>query len=166
MIATICKVGPLTYPKVFQCDSDSEFKAGVAKLLEKNGVMIQHITTKYQHTHMAFVDTLNKLLAEQLFKLQDTQELNSPEKVSLTWVKQLYGLIDRLNDMEMQMTGMKPKDMIELEEVLLVESYLPEDALPEDGLYHYLLQPGEEHNDQCNRAMDRTERVTLKESIR
>ena len=37
MIANIYKVGPLTYPKVFQCDNGSEFKAGVTKLLEKHG---------------------------------------------------------------------------------------------------------------------------------
>ena len=29
-------------------------------------------------------------------------------------------------------------------------------TLPEDGLYHYLLQPGEEHNDLHKRATDRT----------
>ena len=40
------------------------------------------------------------------------------------------------------MTGMSPKDMIELKEVPLVESYLPEGTLPEVGLYCYLFQPG------------------------
>ena len=34
MIANIYKVGPLIYPKVFQCDNGSEFKAGVTKMLE------------------------------------------------------------------------------------------------------------------------------------
>ena len=29
MIADIYKVGPLTYPKIFQCDNGSEFKADV-----------------------------------------------------------------------------------------------------------------------------------------
>ena len=53
------------------------------------------------------------------------------------------------------MIGMKPKDAIELAEVPLVESYPLEDTLPEDRLYYYLLQPGEEHNDQCKRATDR-----------
>ena len=33
--------------------------------------------------------------------------------------------------------------------------YPEEDKLAEDGLYRYLLQPGEEHNDQQCRAMDR-----------
>ena len=115
-------------------------------------MMIQHVMTKYQHTHMAFVKALNKLLVEQLFKLQDVQELNNPENKlnnpenkSSIWVKHLYGLVDQLNDTETQMTGMKPNDAIELEEVPLVESYPPENMLPEDGLYCYLLQPGEEH---------------------
>ena len=40
MIADIYKVGPLTYPKIFQCNNGSEFKAGATKLLEKHGVMI------------------------------------------------------------------------------------------------------------------------------
>ena len=108
----------------------------------------------YSHS---ICEALNKILAEKLFKVQDVQELNDgpswpgvsgphPEKVSLRWVKHLYGLVDELNDMETEMIGMKPKDAIELNEVPLVdrESYPPEDILPEDGLYRYLLQPGEE----------------------
>ena len=35
------------------------------------------------------------------------------------------------------------------------ESYPPEKVLPEDGLYQYLLQPGEKHDDQRRRATDR-----------
>ena len=34
-IADIYKAGPLKYPKIFQCDNDSEFKGEVAKMLEK-----------------------------------------------------------------------------------------------------------------------------------
>ena len=83
--------------------------------------------------------------------------MNDPEKVSSRWVKHLYGLIDELNDMETEMIGMKPKDAIKLKEVPLVarESYPPEEVLPEDGLYQYLLQPSEEHDDQWHRATDR-----------
>ena len=36
MISDIYKVGPLKYPKIFQCDNGSEFKGGVTKMLEKN----------------------------------------------------------------------------------------------------------------------------------
>ena len=98
-----------------------------------------------------------KILVEQLFKLQDAQELNDPEKVSLTWVKHLYGLVGHINEIKTQMIGMSPKDAIELKEVPLVnpENYPPEDIFPEDGLYHYLLQPGEEHDNQRKRARDR-----------
>ena len=69
MIADIYKVGPLKYPKIFQCDNGSEFKGEVTKLLEKHEVRIQHTTTKYKHTHTAFVEALNKILAERLFKV-------------------------------------------------------------------------------------------------
>ena len=59
--------------------------------------------------------------------------------------------------METEMIGMKPKDAIKLNEVPLVdqESCPPEEVLPEDGLYQYLLQPIEEHDDQRRRATDR-----------
>ena len=116
MIADIYKVGPLKYPKISQCDNGSEFKGEVTKMLEKNEVKIQRVTTKYKHTHTAFVEALNKILAERLFKVQDAQELNDPEKVSATWVKHLYGLVDELNDTTTEMIGMKPNDAIKLDE--------------------------------------------------
>ena len=75
---------------------------------------------KHNHTHTAFVEALNKILAERLFKVQDAQELSDPEKVSSRWVKHLYGLGDELNDTETEMIGMKPKDAIKLKEVPLV----------------------------------------------
>ena len=112
MIADIYKVGPLTYPKIFQCDNGSEFKGDVTKMLETNEVKIRRVTTKYKHTHTAFVEALNKILTERIFKVQDAQELNDPEKVSLRWVKHLYGLVDKLNDTETEMIRMKPKDAI------------------------------------------------------
>ena len=40
-IADIYKVGPLTYPKIFQCNNGSEFKGEVTKMLEKYEVKIQ-----------------------------------------------------------------------------------------------------------------------------
>ena len=150
VIADIYKVGSLKYSKIFQCDNGSKFKGEVTKMLEKNDVKIRRVMTKYKHTHTAFVKALNKILAERLFKVQDAQELNNPEKVSLWWVKHLYGLVDELKDMETEMIGMKPKDAIKLKEVPLVnrEAYLPEEVLPENGLYRYLLQPDEKHDDQ------------------
>ena len=107
-------------------------------------MMIQQVTTKYKHTHMEFVKALNKVLTERLFKVQDAQELNDSERVSSTWVKHLYGLVEQLNYTKTQMTGMSPSEAIKLKKVPLLESYPQEDILytiPEDGLYHYLLQP-------------------------
>ena len=63
---------------------------------------------------------MNKILTERLFKVQDAQELNHPEKVSSRWVKHLYGLVDELNDTTTEMIVIRPKDAIELNEVLLV----------------------------------------------
>ena len=78
-IADIYKAGPLKYPKIFQCDKNgSEFKGEVTKMLEKNEVKIQQVSTKYKHTNI--VEALNKILAEMLFKVQDAQEQNDPEK--------------------------------------------------------------------------------------
>ena len=114
MIADIYKVGPLKYPKIFQCDNASEFKGEVTKMLEKQEVKIRRVTTKYKHTHTVFVEALNKILPKRLFKVQDVQELNDPQKVRSRWVKHLYGLVDELNDMETEMIGMKPKDAIKL----------------------------------------------------
>ena len=137
MVADIYKVGPLTYPKIFQCDNGREIKGEVTKMLEKHGVKIQHVTTKYKHTHTAFVEAFNKILAERLFNVQNAQELNDPERVSSRWVKHLYGLVDELNYTTSEMIGMKPKDAIVLEQIPLInqEAYPEEDKLPEDGLY-------------------------------
>ena len=46
MIAAIYKVGPLTYPKVFQCNNRSKFKDEANKTLQKCGVKIQRTMTK------------------------------------------------------------------------------------------------------------------------
>ena len=41
MIADIYKVGPLTYPKIFQCNNGSEFNGEVTKMLGKHKVKIR-----------------------------------------------------------------------------------------------------------------------------
>ena len=114
MVADIYKVGLLTGPKIFQCDSGNEFKAEVTKMLEKHGVTIRRATTKYKPTYTAFVEALKKLRTEELFKVQDAQELNDSEKVSSTWVEHLYGLVDKLNETETQMIRMSLNDAIKL----------------------------------------------------
>ena len=156
MISDIYKVGPLTYPNVVEIDNGSEFKSDVTKLFEKHDVIIKRATTKYKHTHTAFVENLNKVLAENLFRIQNAQELHDSNKVSTRWVKYLYSLIDKLNDTKTDMIDMKPKDAIKLKSVPLKAKYDIEEVLPDDGLYRYLLQPGEEHNDTKRRVTDPT----------
>ena len=41
MIADIYKVGPLTYPSIFQCDNGRKFKGEMTKMLEKHEVKIR-----------------------------------------------------------------------------------------------------------------------------
>ena len=69
------KGGVFKCPKVFQCDNGTEFKNEVTKLLEKHSVDIRRATTKYEHTHTAFVEAFNKELAKLLFKPMDAKEL-------------------------------------------------------------------------------------------
>ena len=106
---------------------------------------------------IADIYKVDKILAERLFKVQDAQQLSDPKKVSATWVKHLYGFVDKVNNTISQMIGMKPSDAIKLSQVSLVkqENYPPENKLPDDGLYWYLLQPSEEHNDQRCRATNK-----------
>ena len=92
------KGGVFKYPKTFQCDNGSEFKNEVTKLLEKHNVEIRRATTKYKHTHTAFVEAFNKELAKLFFKLMDAQELQDPEKVSTIWVKNLKKIVNKVNN--------------------------------------------------------------------
>ena len=113
------KGGVFKYPKTFQCDNGSEFKNEVTKLLEKHNVEIRRATTKYKHTHTAFVEAFNKELAKLLFKPMEAQELQDLEKVSTIWVKNLNKAVNKMNSTVSSMIGMKPKDVIKLNTVPL-----------------------------------------------
>ena len=142
----------LKYPKTFQCDNGSEFKNEVTKLLEKHNVEIRRATTKYNHTHPAFVEAFNEELAKLLFKPMDAQELQDPEKVSMISVKNLNKAVNKMKKTESSMIGLKPTDAIKLDTVPLDKSYPKETALAEEGLCRYFYQPGEQHGDQKRRA--------------
>ena len=142
------KKGAYKYSKDLQIDNGSEFKGEVTKLFEKHSVKIRKTTTKYKHTHTAFVEAFNKNLEKLLFKPMDAKELQNPKKVSKIWVKNLDTAVKRLNNTVSSMIGMKPKDAIKLDAVPLNKTYPEETALPKDGLYRYLYQPGEQHGDQ------------------
>ena len=130
--------GVFKYPKVFQCDNGSEFKNEVTKLLEKDNVDIRRSTTKYKHTHTAFIEAFNKELAKLLFKPMDAQELQDPEKVSTILVKNLNKIVNKMNNTVSSMIDMKPKYAIKLDTVPLDKTCPEEIVLPKDGLYRYL----------------------------
>ena len=121
--ANLRKVYVFKYPKIFQCDNGSEFKNEVTKLLEKHNVDIRRATTKYKHTHTAFVEAFNKELAKLLFKPMDAQELQDPEKVSAIWVKNLNKIVNKMNNIVSSMIGVKNKDAIKLDAVSLDKKY-------------------------------------------
>ena len=155
MLKDIYRKGPLKLPEIFQCDNGSEFKGDVTKLLTKHNVEIKRATTKYHHRFTAFVERMNKTLAERLFKIQDAQELNDPKKHSKTWARHLQNIIRKMNNEITAMIKMKPKDAIKLNYVKLkVKEIHENDVLPEDGLYRYLYQPGELEGGQQRRATD------------
>ena len=87
-------------------------------------------------------------LVKLLFKLVDAQELQDPEKVSTIWVKNLNKTVNKMNNTVSLMIGTNLKDAIRLNTVPLDKKYPEETVLPEDGLYRYLYQPGEQHEDQ------------------
>ena len=149
VLEAICKKGD-----VFQCDNSAEFKREVTKLLEKQNVDIRRGTTKYKHTHTAFVEAFNREVAKLLFKPMDAQELQHPEKVSTIWVKNLNKIVNKMSNTKPSMIDRKPKDAIKLETVSLDKKYPEETVLPEDGLYRYLYQPNEQYGDQKRWATD------------
>ena len=142
------------YSKIFQIDNGSEFKNKVTKLLEKHSVDIRRPTTKYKHTHTAFVKTFNKELAKLLFKPMDAQELQDQEEMSTICVKNLNKIVNKMNNTVASMIGMKAADAIKLDTIPLDKKYPEETVLPEDGLYRYLYQPGEQHGGQKRQATD------------
>ena len=59
------------------------------------------------------------------------------KKVSKIWVKNVDKILNKMNHTISHMIGMKPKDAIKLDTVLLDKIYPEETVLPEDGLYRY-----------------------------
>ena len=100
------------------------------------------------------METFNKELEKLLFKPMDVPELQDPEKVFAIWVKNLNKIVNKMNNTKSLMIGMKPKDAIKLDTVLLNKKYPEETVLPEDSLYRYFYWPGEQHGDHKRRATD------------
>ena len=72
-----------------------------------------------------------------MFKPIDAQELRNPKKVSKIWVKNVDEILNKMKHTMSRMIGMRPKDTIKLDTVLLDKICPEETVLPEDGLYRY-----------------------------
>ena len=108
-----------------------EFKSEETKLLEKHNVDIRRATTKYKHTHTAFLEAFNKELVKLLFKPMDAQKLQDSEKVSTIWVKNFNKIVNKMNNTKSSMIDIKPKDSIKLDTVPLDKTY-PEETVCTD----------------------------------
>ena len=66
-----------------------------------------------------------------------TLELQDPEKLSTIWVKNLSGIVKKMNNTKSMMIFMKPNDSINLDTVMLDKSkaYPEEEVLLQDYLY-------------------------------
>ena len=124
------------YPKVFQCDNGSEFKSLMQNLLEEHNSDIWRTTTKYKHTHRAFVEAFNKSLVKQLFKSMDVQ---GPTKYQKFVLKLLTALSTRWATQNYRWKAQsQTNDLIKLGIVKLDKSYLKKNLKPEDDLNKFL----------------------------
>ena len=61
-------------------------------------------------------------LVKQFLRRMDAQELKEYEKVSAVWVKNLYNIINKMNNTNSSMIGINPKDITKVDIVELDKS--------------------------------------------
>lgn len=145
----IYKTGPLTWPKLLQVDSGSEFKGATSALLIKHQVQVQRAEAG-NHRQQGIVERYNRTLSERLFGAQYAHELlmaarGSSER-SAAWVRALPEVVQALNNEVTQLIKKKPAEAIKTSRVKQnpsrpVRTNLP--ILEPDALVRYLYAPGE-----------------------
>ena len=101
-------------------DPGSEFKSDCKELMEKYNVKIKVGTS---HRSQGIVERFNRTLAEKLFRLQDASDLLLPiSKRSRAWVKNLYIIIDNLNNSVTRLIGMAPAKAIKMKQIISTSS--------------------------------------------
>src|SRR5260363_220969 len=129
-------------------DPGSEFKSDCKELMEKHNVKIK---IGMSHRSQDIVKRFNRTLAKKLFYLQDASDLLLPiSKRSRAWIKNLYIIIDNLNNSVTRLTGMAPAKAIKMKQIISTSSKLRngpmgfnESKLDYNTLVRYLLEPGE-----------------------
>ena len=151
---------PLTWPKLLMINPGSEFKSDCKELMENHNVKIKIGTSKRSQ---AIVERFNYTLAKRLFQLQDASNLLLPiSKRSKAWVKNLYIIIDNLNNSVTRLIGMAPAKAIKMKKIISTSSKLrngpmgfDESKLSYNTSVKYLLKSGKlesgfKHATDCN----------------
>ena len=139
---------PLIWPKLLMVDPGSEFKSDCKELMEKYNVKIKVGTS---HRSQGIVERFNCTLAKKWFHLQDASDLLLPiSKRSRAWVKNLYIIIDNLNNSVTRLIGMALAKAIKMNQIISTSSKLrngsigfDESKLSYNISVRYLLEPGE-----------------------
>ena len=126
--ASIYSNGPLTWPKTLMVDDGNEFKASVTTIMSKHGVKIRRADPGH-HRSQAFVESLNRRLAERIFRKQAQKELDSGQD-NREWVTILPAIITDMNNTVTRMTGLPPSEAVRMTRVKLVAEKIPQQEKP------------------------------------
>ena len=118
-LSKIYNRGPLTFPRLIQCDDGAEFKGKVNQLFLKHQVLVKR-GIPGNHRSQAIVENFNKNLAERLFSYQYDREMIT-DKTNTEWVRRLPKVINVMNNEINKTTNLKPIDAIK-EKTLTTES--------------------------------------------
>ena len=154
---------PLTWPKLLQVDSGSEFRSAVKKLCDKHGTIIRCGLVGV-HRDQGIVECFNRTLAERLFGYQYHRELAEPGMCNKEWVLHLPEVVKALNNEVTRLMGKKPFLAICMKSVRGKPAApasrartvgFEEQCLPSDALVRYLYAPGDHlEGDKRRRATD------------
>ena len=152
----------LKWPKLLQIDPGREFMGKVNDVMKKHKVDIRR-GLPGQHRSQAFVERMNRSLAERLFGHQYSQEIlmearGQKNVRSTEWVARLPDVVKALNNEETRLIGMKSVDAIKKKKVE-AKSSAPqkiknEIEIPGNVKLRYLYAPGELEGDERRRATD------------
>ena len=146
--------GPLTFPRLIQCDQGAEFKGKVNQLFLKHQVLVKR-GIPGNHRSQAIVESFNKSLAERLFTYQYDKEMIT-DRVNTEWVRRLPRIISVMNNEVSSVTKLKPKDAIKKNTLpSVLNKKVKVDVSIFDKKVRYLYSPGEvEGGNEIRRATD------------
>ena len=151
-IAKIYNRGPLTFPRLIQCDEGAEFKGKVNQLFLKHQVLVRR-GIPGNHRSQAIVESFNKQLSERLFSYQYDREMIT-DRTNTEWVRRLPKVLNVMNN---EITnGLKPIDAIK--EKTITQQSNNKKVKPDTTIFNkkvrYLYAPGEVEGGDRKRATD------------